>query len=225
MALTFDDGPGPYTLQLLDLLDKYNVKATFFVNGGVPARGRMDDATTPWPAILQRMYLSGHQIANHSWSHRKLDKVDNSTRRNEMIYNEMAFRNVFGFIPTYMRAPYFRCAAESGCLDYMNQLGYHVVDRTIETRESFGAPKTRFLQGLKSKNGAYIVSAHDSRLDTVSVLAEFMIITAKARGYELMTVGECLGDPKENWYREAPSRGILKSAAQLKPHPRALEEE
>ena len=55
--LTFDDGPGPYTYQLLDVLAKYNVKATFFVTGAG------DDT-----AIL-REYKEGHAVGLHTWSH------------------------------------------------------------------------------------------------------------------------------------------------------------
>jgi hypothetical protein len=45
----------------------------------------------------------------------------------QMIKNEMAFRNVLNFIPTYMRPPYDTCTNESGCLTDMTTLGYHVV--------------------------------------------------------------------------------------------------
>lgn len=55
--LTFDDGPGDYTNALLDVLDKYEVKATFFVTG------RGDDAT------IKREYDEGHTVALHTWSH------------------------------------------------------------------------------------------------------------------------------------------------------------
>ena len=55
--LTFDDGPGPYTAKLLDILKKYNVKATFFVTG------RGDDA------LIKREYDEGHTIALHTFTH------------------------------------------------------------------------------------------------------------------------------------------------------------
>ncbi len=55
--LTFDDGPGPYTAKLLDILKKYNVKATFFVTG------RGDDA------LIKREYDEGHTIALHTFAH------------------------------------------------------------------------------------------------------------------------------------------------------------
>lgn len=56
--LTFDDGPGPYTEELLDILNKYNVKATFFVVG---CSEHLD--------LLPRIAAEGHTIAAHSYSH------------------------------------------------------------------------------------------------------------------------------------------------------------
>ena len=57
ICLTFDDGPGPYTEQLLDLLQQYHVKATFFV------------VDTPYVELLTRMALEGHTIGCHSACH------------------------------------------------------------------------------------------------------------------------------------------------------------
>ncbi|MGS4345907.1 polysaccharide deacetylase family protein [Myroides odoratus] len=60
IALTFDDGPTPYTLQVLDLLKQYQAKATFFCIG---------KQIEQYPAIAQRILEEGHTIGNHSYSH------------------------------------------------------------------------------------------------------------------------------------------------------------
>ncbi|KAH7208789.1 hypothetical protein DER44DRAFT_808887 [Fusarium oxysporum] len=215
IALTFDDGPLDYTNDLLDLLDERDVQATFFVAGNNRAKGHIDDSSNPWPAVMRRMYSAGHHIASHTWTHRNLNEVNSTIRRSEMIYNEMAFRNLFGWIPTYMRAPYLECNAASGCLDEMSELGYHVVDQNIDTKDYendspalIQISKDRYSSGVSSDsdNNQYIVLAHDVHDQTVHNLTAFMIDTAQDRGYRLVTVGECLGDPRENWYRTV-SRG------------------
>ncbi|KAF4950733.1 hypothetical protein FGADI_8007 [Fusarium gaditjirri] len=215
IALTFDDGPLAYTNDLLDLLDERDVQATFFVAGNNRAKGHIDDSSNPWPAVMRRMHSAGHHIASHTWTHRNLNEVNSTIRRSEMIYNEMAFRNLFGWIPTYMRAPYLECNAASGCLDEMSELGYHVVDQNIDTKDYendspalIQISKDRFSSGVSSNsdNNQYIVLAHDVHDQTVHNLTAFMIDTAQDRGYRLVTVGECLGDPRENWYRTV-SRG------------------
>ncbi len=57
--LTFDDGPGAYTQQLLDVLDKYNVKATFFVTNASPK----------YQDMIAKEYAAGHSIGIHTYSH------------------------------------------------------------------------------------------------------------------------------------------------------------
>jgi hypothetical protein len=66
--------------------------------------------------------------------------------------------------------------------------------------------KDIFTQSLASVSGGaakndWLVIAHDIHFETAYNLTSFMLRTAKAQGYRLVTLGECLGDPKENWYR------------------------
>ncbi|OLN87119.1 Chitin deacetylase-like protein 6 [Colletotrichum chlorophyti] len=212
LALTYDDGPYIYTSQLLDILEAQNVKATFFVAGNNKGKKRMDNADMPWPAIMRRMLAAGHHIASHTWTHRNLNEVNSTIQRTEIIYNEMSFRNLFGFIPTYMRPPYLECNAASGCQNLMRTLGYHIVNVNVDTKDyMYDTPQTiqtakdRFANGVSTNAAAnsYIELSHDVHYQTVVNLTQFMIDTAKARGYRLVTVGECLNDPQENWYRSA----------------------
>src|SRR5262245_35411618 len=67
IALTFDDGPHPeWTPRLLDLLARYDAKATFFVLGAMAERH---------PHIVERMRLEGHAVGNHSWNHPSLPSI------------------------------------------------------------------------------------------------------------------------------------------------------
>ncbi|CAL3963722.1 unnamed protein product [Diplocarpon coronariae] len=127
MALTFDDGPFIYTSHILDLLDKYSAKATFFITGNnngaqfrleycrrlltVVGKGQIDNTSTEYPALIKRMYDGGHQVASHTWSHADLCNITSAQRKDEMYKNEMALRNIVGIIPTYMRPPYSSCTA------------------------------------------------------------------------------------------------------------------
>jgi peptidoglycan/xylan/chitin deacetylase (PgdA/CDA1 family) len=212
IALTFDDGPWIYTSQMLEVLESYNVTATFFVVGNNLGKGHIDDSTTPWPAILQQMYAAGHQIGSHSWTHQDLTEVNSTLQQEQVIYNEMAFRNLFGWFPTYFRCPYLDCTAASGCISLLNNLGYHIIDMNIDTLD-YENDATTLIQNSKnifsddvsdaSATNTYISLAHDIHYQTVINLTAFMIETLFARGYKPVTVGECLGDPPENWYRDA----------------------
>ena len=213
IALTFDDGPYLYTNDMLDLLDDLDVKATFFVAGNNRGKGSIDDPSHGWVDVLRRMYNAGHHIASHTWTHRDLNKVNSTIQWSEIVYNDIAFLNIFCWIPTYMRPPYLECSAESGCADLLESLGYHIITNNIDTKDyMYDDPqliqnsKDRFSSGVStgSDDNDYIVLAHDVHHQTVVNLTSFMVDTARQRGYKLVTVGECLGDPKENWYRNAP---------------------
>ncbi|UKZ51156.1 hypothetical protein TrVGV298_004912 [Trichoderma virens] len=215
VALTFDDGPYEFTNQLLDVLDEYNVKATFFIAGKNRGKGRIDDESTPWPDILRRMRKAGHQLASHTWTHRNLNGVSMKIQRTEMIYNEMAFRNILGFVPTYMRPPFLECSMSSGCIETMEDLGYHIISTNLDTKDYenddpvlIQKSKDKFssMQSPDESSHSYIVLAHDVHYQTVITLTKYMIETSRSRGYKLVTVGECLGDPSENWYRSAPTK-------------------
>ncbi|KAE8152894.1 glycoside hydrolase/deacetylase [Aspergillus avenaceus] len=211
VALTFDDGPNKYTQDLLDLLDKYGAKVTFFITGNNNAKGPIDTPGMPWASLIERMYRSGHQIASHTWSHQDLSKITPRQRRVQMLWNEVALRNILGGFPTYMRPPYSSCTRESGCMDDMGVLGYHVILYDIDT-EDYRHDSPNDIQGSKDifdKNLArakateksWLVIAHDVHEQTVHNLTEHMMKTIASGGFKLVTVGDCLNDPPENWYR------------------------
>lgn len=125
VALTFDDGPGAWTADLLDILKKNNVKATFFIVAHNLAKGMINDPATGYPAIIRRIYEEGHQIAAHTWSHMDMNELTSQQRREETIKTEIALNDILGFFPTYWRPPYNSCGLE--CQNDMGALGYHVV--------------------------------------------------------------------------------------------------
>ncbi|KAM3489894.1 hypothetical protein MY3957_006837 [Beauveria namnaoensis] len=214
MALTFDDGPDVYTSPLLDILKSYNVTATFFIAGNNRDKGPMDDPARPWAGVLRRMHNEGHQLASHTWTHRNLNKVNRTIQYSEIVYNEMAFCNIFGWFPTYMRPPYLECNAESGCRDTLRTLGYHIVNSNIDTKdylnnspENIRLSKNCLEKALSrdASRNSYITLAHDVHHQTVVTLTGYMIELSRERGYKLTTVGECLDDPRRNWYRITPN--------------------
>ena len=96
VAITFDDGPGGHTSRLLDALAEYNVKVTFFVLGQSVERS---------PGLIRRMQAEGHQVANHSYSHKYLSQVDEATRANELKKTSDAIEALIGYRPSIMRPP------------------------------------------------------------------------------------------------------------------------
>ncbi|KNG88904.1 putative chitin deacetylase [Aspergillus nomiae NRRL 13137] len=214
VALTFDDGPNKYTEDLLDLLDKYDAKVTFFITGNNNAKGPIDTPGMPWASMIERMYQSGHQIASHTWSHQDLSKITPEQRRIQILWNEVALRNILGGFPTYMRPPYSSCTAESGCLKDMGNLGYHVILYDIDT-EDYSHDSPNAIQGSKdifdknlargkASDKSWLVIAHDVHEQTVYNLTEHMLKKVSKDGYSMVTVGECWVIPRRTgivWMR------------------------
>jgi peptidoglycan/xylan/chitin deacetylase (PgdA/CDA1 family) len=206
VALTFDDGPFIYTEHVLDLLDEYDAKATFFINGENWSRG-ISDFSTPWPGILRRMDKAGHQIGSHTWSHADLSKVNSDTCEHQIYELEKALFYVIGKAPTYLRPPYGSCS--QGCLDVTERLGYHVINFDVDPKDylhqgagDIGAAMDDFSRTLDARRwgNSFLVLSHDPLQHTAESLVPHMLMEIQQRGLRAVTVGECLGDPEENWY-------------------------
>jgi peptidoglycan/xylan/chitin deacetylase (PgdA/CDA1 family) len=122
VALAYDDGPGIYTDQLLDILRQNSIQVTFFVNGN-NEDGPITEGTLP--KTLKNTLLQGHQIGSHTWSHADLNSLTREERWEEMESLQEALANVTGFAPTYMRPPYFSCTDD--CVQDMTDFGFRVV--------------------------------------------------------------------------------------------------
>ncbi|KAF2670004.1 glycoside hydrolase/deacetylase [Microthyrium microscopicum] len=217
VALTFDDGPYLYTTQILDTLKAAGVKATFFVvaiNGG---KGEIDLSSSGYSPILQRMIADGHQIGSHTWAHQDLTQMTSAQRIDQITKNEVALTNILGFFPTYLRPPY--TYTNPDVLSDLKTLGYHVVNQDLDTLDwqgDYNAAQNNFLGPISSNKPAtssYIVLSHDIHQQTVTQLVPFMITNLKKYGYTTATVGECLGDPPANWYRDPLSGSAVNASA------------
>ncbi|KAH9220986.1 hypothetical protein DL95DRAFT_442226 [Leptodontidium sp. 2 PMI_412] len=208
VALTFDDGPYQYTAELLDILKKYGFTATFFMTGNNNGKGSID-TTAPYPDLIKRMVAEGHQVASHTWSHYSLSSSSRDLRISQMVKNEMAFNNIIGMWPTYMRPPYSDCTEESGCWDDMKSLGYHRVYFDLDTQDYLNPLPS---QVQKSKDIVkqqlaipgvtdYLSIQHDIGQQSVANLSSYYFDLIQKKDWKGVTVGECLGDPKTNWYR------------------------
>ncbi|MFC4618358.1 polysaccharide deacetylase family protein [Camelliibacillus cellulosilyticus] len=98
VALTFDDGPHPgFTPEILDVLKKYNAKATFFVVGNRAER---------YPGVLKREVSEGHEIGNHTYSHTRLNHLSNPKAwQNEIEKTDTLIQNFQGAHLKLLRPP------------------------------------------------------------------------------------------------------------------------
>lgn len=169
VKLTFDDGPDPTTTpELLDRLMELGLKATFFVLGhriaGLPGR-----------AIIERMATEGHQIGNHSYSHRDLTKLSAKEIENEIITTEQMIGSLDGGVKLF-RPPFgFHNATVD---DMVKTLGYRLVLWNVISRDwvPYYANRRWVLHAMRQikANMDCIVLAHDVRPSTVAHVPELV---------------------------------------------------
>lgn len=98
VSLTFDDGPSPiYTPQILSILKKNNIKATFFVVGS---------NAKAYPDMIKQIHAEGHVIASHSQTHPYLTKISKSQLENEISQPMHIVKNIIGIPPKCLRYPF-----------------------------------------------------------------------------------------------------------------------
>ena len=98
LALTYDDGPNPvWTPQLLEILARQNIRATFFLIGSYAAR---------YPALVRQISAAGHTIGNHSWHHPNLALTPAARVRNELVRTKATLEATIGKQIRYFRPPF-----------------------------------------------------------------------------------------------------------------------
>ncbi|WP_284140041.1 MULTISPECIES: polysaccharide deacetylase family protein [unclassified Virgibacillus] len=186
VAITFDDGPHPvYTPQILDLLNEYNAKATFFVTG--------EQAKTH-PQLIYREHIEGHEVANHTYHHLSIPK-DSKKLQDELYNTSYTIREITGKEPALYRPVggnyndlIINTAIDSGYLVVF--WSWH------QDPEDWKKPGTDKIVNHIKKNitPGDIILLHDSggdRRQTVAAL-EKVLAFFKEEGYECLTVSEML---------------------------------
>ncbi len=177
VALTFDDGPGPYTSRLLDGLKARGVKVTFFMLGSSAAN---------YSGLVSRAYQEGHQIANHSYDHSELTGLSDSQVRSQIKRTNALLDKACGKGSTYLvRAPYGSSNARVRAA-----IGAPLVFWTVDTLDwMYRNAQTVKNNILRDTFDGSIVLVHDIHSTTVDG-ALSAIDVLKGRGYEFVTVRE-----------------------------------
>lgn len=156
------------------------------------------------------MIEDGHQVASHTWSHQRLTTLTEQQFRNQILFNEIALADILGFFPAYMRPPY---SASNETTDaWLGDFGYHVTYFNLDT-EGYLHDSSSLIQESKDiwddavekqdpRYTKWLHIEHDPVFQTVYNLTEYMLKSLFENDFKSVTVGECLGDPKENWYRK-----------------------
>ncbi|WP_018655724.1 polysaccharide deacetylase family protein [Actinomadura flavalba] len=180
VALTFDDGPGPYTEGLLDDLRRAGARATFFMLG---------QNVGEFPQTVRRMALEGHELANHSWSHPMLTNLSTSAVKSQVQRTQDAIRRASGVTPTLFRPPYGATDKRVAKAVALPEILWSV--DTLDWRHRNVSRVRKSGVGEPRKGG--IVLFHDIHESTVKAVPE-VVAGLKRKGFTPVTVSELYGD-------------------------------
>ena len=179
IALTFDDGPGEYTDQLLDCLEENNAHATFFMLG---------QNVSGWESTVQRMADIGCELGNHSWDHPEatLQGISDEAVIEEFQKTDEALMKACGQKATVARAPYG--AADQREFDLVQKPFFMWSLDTEDWRKMNVEADVDAIMNGDLTDGS-IILMHD--IHEPSVQAAIQVIPQLVeKGYKLMTVSE-----------------------------------
>ena len=152
IALTFDDGPSESTPELLAILARYSVPATFFQCGANVRR---------LPQVAREVAMAGHEIGNHTDTHPRLDFKGPDFIRRELTEAQQAIQGATGVRPRYFRAPYgIRWFGLREAQEQLGLVGVMWTTIALDWKWTSERIVRRLLQG--AGNGA-IFCLHDGR--------------------------------------------------------------
>jgi cellulose synthase/poly-beta-1,6-N-acetylglucosamine synthase-like glycosyltransferase/peptidoglycan/xylan/chitin deacetylase (PgdA/CDA1 family) len=192
IALTFDDGPSPWTPRILDVLERRHVPATFFQIG---------NDITRHTDVVRRIVRDGDEIGVHSFTHPELGALPAWRQRLELDSTQLALAAVTGYTTNLLRLPYSSepdavTATQMHAIERAH--GYRVVLADLDTRD-WARPGTAAIVAAATQPvaGGAIIMFHDGggdRRQTVAALDQ-VITTWQSRGYTFQTVSHAIGAP------------------------------
>ncbi|CAE6471485.1 unnamed protein product [Rhizoctonia solani] len=191
VAITFDDGPYNWTTELVDLLDSYGAKGTFFVNGNNYGCIYSEENAKR----LQHLVERGHQIASHTWAHEHLPQLTGERLNAEFYKTNDAIRKITGCSPAFMRPPYGEYNDEVVEKAAMN--GQTVVIWDFDSADSIGATaeqsKSHYDNILGQHSSNILTLNHETIETTPHQVIPYALKKIQEKGYRMVTVAECLG--------------------------------
>lgn len=182
IALTFDDGPHEMTEKVLDLLKKFNVKATFFCIGK-----QIENS----PELFKRIIDEGHLVGNHSYSHSENFGFFSSQKVvDEIIATNKLVHKLSGLKMNFFRPPFG--VTNPMIAKAVSTTKHHVIGWNIRSLDTVYENENTIFKRVKSKiKPGGIILLHDTSQKSVNVL-ERLLLFLKSENYSIVAVDELL---------------------------------
>lgn len=189
VALTFDDGPDRnVTPKIIDVLNEYNVKGTFFFQG---------DKIQNNEDIVRKAFKYGNQIAGHSFSHPMFTKISKEQIIRELTKTNNLINSCIGKIPVYFRPPYGDI--DENTLKYLEDNSNAIIwslDTFDWVKGTTAAEIAKFVVDYIEPEDIILMHSNNGKQETLKAVP-LIIKGLKDKGYEFVTVSEML---KKNAY-------------------------
>ncbi|GAC41603.1 polysaccharide deacetylase family protein [Paenibacillus popilliae] len=193
VALTFDDAPdNVFTPQVLDVLKREGVKATFFLVG---------NRIEAHPEIAQRIVNEGHIVGNHSYSHPNLPQLSDAAFREEIIKTDNVIHSISGYKPTFIRPPYGNISENQ--IQWLASQQKLIVNWNVDSLDWKGLDAEQVKTNVLAQvHPGSIILQHaaggtgEDLSGTVQALPE-IIKKLRNDGVKLVTIPELLNIPKQ----------------------------
>lgn len=184
VCLTFDDGPDDeITPQVLNILKRYHVKASFFFVG---------NKLEQHPDVVQRAYQDGHLVLSHSWSHQQLNLMERQEIKREIQLTEDKLYELIGQRPAFIRPPFGEI--DGKVADVVKSKNGKVILWSIDTLDWSQREKNNIINNVTEnvRPGDIILMHCDGdKTETVNALPE-IITSLREKGYQFVDLGEML---------------------------------
>lgn len=183
-ALTFDDGPtGTVMSEILDVLKKNNIKASFFLIG---------NQVNEYKAVVKRAYDEGNLVLNHSFTHPDFFKLSADSIKKQILDTEDAIYNVTGKRPAILRPPY--ASLNNTIISTSKDLGYRIAIWSTDTMDWSQKSTENIIKNVVDNvrpGEIIIMHCNDDKEVTVEALPS-VISELRAKGYSFVTLDEFL---------------------------------
>eukprot|EP00833_Pecoramyces_ruminatium_P017881 jgi/Orpsp1_1/1191913/evm.model.d7180000089346.1 len=217
-ALTFDDGPNLETTpRALDVLEKYNIKGTFFING---FNWSDLDNNPEAVKLVKKIYRKGHDIGSHTFYHRDLfDALQEGSMKKNIDKMTDKIEDILGVKPAYFRPPSghgghnvtdpYKQRMVEKIQDYLGDRDYNIIMWSADSNDwNYGEDVEKVIDSLNEqlispdispRTHSFITLLHDVHASTVDIILPTIIKYIRNLGYTIVPLSECIGvSPYQN---------------------------
>lgn len=198
ISVSFDAAWGADdTIQILDTLDKYNVKATFFMTGGW---------VDSFPDMVKEIYARGHDLGNHSQNHKQMSKLSANEQKTEIMTVSDKIRELTGYEVFLFRPPYGDY--NSTLINTVYSCNHYPIQWDVDSLDwkDYGVENIiKTVTQHKALGNGSIILMHNGAKYTAEAL-DTVLSTLQSQGYTLVPVSQLI--IKQNFHMDATGRQI-----------------